>query len=284
MTSARITGNAKLAGVIGWPITHSLSPAIHNYWLANYNIDGLYAPLNVHPDQLADVIRALPKMGFAGVNLTLPHKELVLPMLASIDATASAIGAVNTIIIRDGACHGTNTDAYGFIENIRPHLTGKNKIGKNKAVLLGAGGAAKAVAYALAQEGFAEIIICNRSLAKAEHLASHYPTAKAASWQSRATHLEGADLLINATSLGLAAKEPLHIDLTALPKTALVTDIVYTPLITPLLQAAIAHGNPTIDGLGMLLHQATPAFHAWFGHPPTITAALRETISGAQEN
>lgn len=274
MTEHRITGKAKVAGVIGWPVTHTLSPALHNYWLNQYAIDGIYIPLSVNPDQLADVIRALPLMGLSGVSLTLPHKELVLPMLDSVDKKATIIGAVNQVIVTsEGKLHGTNTDAYGFIENLRPHLSAKNK-----AVVLGAGGASKAVVYALQQEGFKEIHITNRSLNKAKALAASFPEASPANWDDRAKLLEGADLLVNATSLGMSGKDPLDIDLAALPKTALVTDIVYAPLATPLLSAAAARGNKTVDGLGMLLHQGVPAFEAWFGTRPEVTSALRAYI------
>ncbi len=275
MTSPhRITGKARVAGVIGWPVTHTLSPALHNYWLAQYGIDGTYIPLSVTADHLAEVIRALPVMGLAGVSLTLPHKELVLPMLNSIDATATAIGAVNTVIVTpEGKLHGTNTDAYGFLANIRPHLTATNK-----AVVLGAGGAAKAVVYALAQAGFAEIVLLNRSLNKAQAIAASFPAAKAANWDYRDDALQNADLLVNATSLGMTGKDPLDIDIEALPTAALVTDIVYAPLTTELLARAQKRGNPTVDGLGMLLHQAVPSFEAWFGQKPEVTEALRNYI------
>lgn len=270
----RISGKARVAGVIGWPVTHSLSPALHNYWLASHRIDGAYIPLSVNPDRLGDVMRALPLMGLAGVNLTLPHKELVMPMLQSVDKTATAIGAVNTVIVTpEGKLHGLNTDAYGFIENIRPELTRKGK-----AVVLGAGGAAKAVVYALQEAGFKEIIITNRSPGKAEAIAASFPAAKAASWDSRAKTLTGADLLVNATSLGMTGKEELLLDMRELPTYALVTDIVYSPLVTPLLQNARMRGNKVVDGLGMLLHQAVPAFEAWFGVKPEVTPDLRQYI------
>lgn len=274
MTDQRITAKAKIAGVIGWPVTHSLSPILHNYWLAQHAIDGAYIPLSVNPDRLQEAMRALPLLGFSGVNLTLPHKELVLPMLDSVDKKATAIGAVNTVIVTsEGKLHGTNTDAEGFLENIRPALKTTAK-----AVLLGAGGAAKAVAYALSEAGFKEIVIINRSLNKAEALVASFPNAKASSWENRNTALENTDLLVNATSLGMTGKDPLDIDLSALPVSALVTDIVYAPLITPLLQAAKTRGNPIVDGLGMLLYQAVPGFEAWFGARPQVTEALRAHI------
>lgn len=273
MTS-RINGKARVAGVMGWPVTHTLSPALHNYWLAQHHINGIYIPLSVNPAQIAEAIRAVPMLGFAGVSLTLPHKELVIPFLDSVDQTATTIGAVNTVIVTpDGKLHGTNTDAYGFLENIRPHLNQTRK-----AVLLGAGGAAKAVAYALNEAGFQEIIILNRSLNKAEAIAAAFPQARAANWEDRNLLLEGADLLVNTTSLGMAGKDPLNITLMALPTKALVTDIVYSPLMTPLLTQAKSRGNRIVDGLGMLLHQGVPAFEAWFGTRPHVTGALRSHV------
>jgi shikimate dehydrogenase len=268
---SNITGKARVAGVIGWPVTHSLSPALHNYWLAAHNIDGVYIPLSVNPAHLTEIMPSLPLMGFRGVNLTLPHKELVLPLLDSADAEATAIGAVNTVIVTaEGKLHGTNTDAYGFIENIRPALAKKNK-----AVVLGAGGAAKAVIYALRQEGFAHIIVTNRTRHKAEVLAASFSGVSMEGWENRASALTGADLLVNATSLGMTGKAPLDISLDTLPETALVTDLVYAPLLTPLLVAAQSRGNPVVDGLGMLIHQAVPAFEAWFGSKPEVTPGLR---------
>lgn len=270
-----ISGHAKLAGVIGWPVSHSLSPKLHNYWLEQYGIDGAYLPLAVRPGDLASVIRALPAMGFRGANLTIPHKEAVIPLLDSIDDTARAIGAVNTIVIEGDKIHGTNTDAYGFMENIRPHLTGKGK-----AILLGAGGAAKAICHALLAEGFSHISIINRTEARAQALAAHFGgRIDVQKWDKRSGLLEGADLLVNTTSLGLSGKEALDIDLEALPKTALVTDIVYNPLITPLLETAKANGNPVVDGLGMLIHQAVPGFDMWFGTKPDVTAEVRQHLT-----
>ena len=266
-----ISGKGIIAGVIGWPVAHSLSPKLHHYWLARYGIDGAYVPLAVRPEDFAEVMRVLPKSGFAGVNLTLPHKELVLPMLSDMDEAAVAAGMANTIIMRDGKLFGRNTDSYGFRENIRPALKAKNK-----AVILGAGGAAKAVCHALIQEGFADIVVTNRSPGRAGALAKQFPGIIAQPWEWRSKSLAGADLLVNATSLGMGGKESLDIDLAALPASALVTDIVYTPLMTPLLLAAQARGNRIVDGLGMLLHQAVPGFEAWFGVRPEVDAALRD--------
>ena len=272
---ANITGKARIAGVMGWPVTHSLSPKFHNYWLQLYGIDGAYIPLSVHPDYIGEVITALPKMGLSGVNLTLPHKELVLPYLDSMDDAARAIGAVNTIVIENAKLHGMNTDAYGFSENIRPHLPAK----KRKAVVLGAGGAAKAVAYALVGLGFQAICVLNRTPDRADALAIQLgkPVSSRA-WSELPEALQDCDLLVNCTSLGMHGKEALLIDLSPLPIQALVTDIVYVPLETALLHQAKARGNPTVDGLGMLIHQAVPGFEAWFGKKPDVTADVLKYI------
>ena len=268
---------AKRAGVIGWPVGHSLSPKLHGYWLKHYNIKGEYLAKGVEPEDLEEALRALPKKGWQGCNLTIPHKEAALLSMDSLDEEARAIGAVNTVIVKKGKLHGTNTDAYGFIENIRPFMPKA----KNKAVVLGAGGAAKAVCYALIKDGFDKISIANRTHEKSEALARQFGNkANAAMWDERAALLEQADLLVNATSLGMTGKGPLDIDLSRLPKTALVTDIVYAPLVTPLLAQANARGNSVIDGLGMLLHQAVPAFEAWFGVRPEVTPELRQYVLG----
>ena len=276
MSGAPISGRAKIAGVIGYPIAHSLSPRLHNYWLAQLGIDGVYIPLEVRSEDFVQVIKSLSKMGFQGVNLTLPHKELVLPLLSGIDEDARRAGMANTITItKQGTLYGMNTDSYGFSENIRPHLTSH----KNKAVVLGAGGAAKAICHALLKEGFKEIVAANRSPMRAKALAHQFAGKIALqAWEKRSEILADADLLVNATSLGMAGKEALSIDLAALPKLALVNDIVYTPLMTPLLEQAKARGNKIVDGLGMLLHQAVPGFTAWFGAKPEVNDALRKYI------
>ncbi len=271
MTNSRI----KKSGVVGWPVSHSLSPRLHNFWLKKYNIAGEYKAYPVKPEELPDFINNLRKDNdFAGVNLTIPHKEAVMELLDEVDDIATTIGAVNTIIYKNGRLLGTNTDAYGFSENIKPFISGKNK-----AVVLGAGGAAKAVLFALKQLGFSEIIITNRTRDRAEILSSvisHPLSVK--NWENRNEILKDADLLVNTTSLGMTGKEALEIDLSLLPKTALVTDIVYSPLITPLLAQAQLRGNRLVDGLGMLLHQAVPAFEAWFGLRSEVTEELRQHV------
>jgi shikimate dehydrogenase len=270
-----VASDLKKAGVVGWPVAHSLSPRLHGYWLKKYSISGEYKAYGVEPDNLPEFISSLRENeNFHGVNLTIPHKEAVIRLLDRIDDTAQAIGAVNTVIARDGKLFGTNTDAYGFAENIRPHI-----VGRKKAVVLGAGGAAKAVIVALKNLGFEEIIITNRTLERAKALSSviRHPSS-AIHWEKRGEILKGADLLVNTTSLGMTGKEPLEIDLSLLPRNSLVTDIVYSPLITPLLAQAQARGNSIVDGLGMLLHQAVPAFAAWFGVEPEVTGELRQYV------
>ncbi|MDE3016126.1 MAG: shikimate dehydrogenase [Pseudomonadota bacterium] len=267
--------NSRIAGVIGWPAAHSLSPKLHGYWLRTLGVGGEYVAWPVRPEALESFITTMAGKGFAGCNVTIPHKEAVFNLLRKIgevDDTAIHAGAVNTIIVKTGGIlHGTNTDVYGFTENVRPHLTGKNK-----AVIFGAGGAARAIGRALIDLAFNTIIIANRTLARADAIGQQFGRRlEIASWQERAALLENSDLLVNATSLGMAGKPPLEIDLSSLPGHALVTDVVYTPLETPLLAEARARGNPAVDGLGMLLHQAAPGFAAWFGVKPEVTDALR---------
>jgi shikimate dehydrogenase len=266
----------KLAGVIGWPVEHSLSPKLHSYWLKHYGIDGEYSAWAAEPKNLAAALKSLPQKNWHGCNLTIPHKEAALALVDSVDDVARAIGAINTIIVKENKLHGTNTDAYGFIENIRPHLPAR----KNKAVVLGAGGAARAVCYALIKEGFASVSVINRTHDKSIVLAEQFGNMiSAATWENRAALLGDADLLVNTTSLGMKGKEPLDLDLSKLPTSALVTDIVYTPLVTPLLQQAKTRGNRIVDGLGMLLYQAVPGFAAWFGTRPEVTDELREHVN-----
>jgi shikimate dehydrogenase len=275
-----LPANIKKAAVIGYPVAHSLSPRLHNYWLKKYNIAGEYTAIEVLPENLADFIKSLDKNGFCGVNVTIPHKENVISFLDEIDKYAQAIDAVNTIVVQDGRLIGKNTDVYGFFENIKPYITGRKK-----SVILGAGGAAKAVVSALSLFEFSEIIITNRTKKRAEDLINRLDSRlrgndkiKIADWEKRSEILQDADLLVNTTSLGMTGKGELDINLEKLPKTALVTDIVYNPLITPLLAQAQARGNLIVDGLGMLLHQAVPAFEAWFGVRPEVTEDLRKYI------
>jgi len=270
-----LPANIKKAAVIGYPVAHSLSPRLHNYWLKKYNIAGEYTAIEVLPENLSEFIKSLDKNGFCGVNVTIPHKENVINLMYEAETLAWRVGAVNMITVKDGRLFGYNTDSYGFVENIMLNITGKNK-----AIVLGAGGAAKAVVYALYNIGFQRIIIANRTKDKAEKLSDnwHYNGIEVADWENRSEILQDADLLVNTTSLGMTGKGDLEINLEKLPKTALVTDIVYNPLITPLLAQAKARGNPIVDGLGMLLHQAVPAFEAWFGVRPVVDEELRKYI------
>ena len=272
-----LTGTARLAGVMGWPVGHSRSPRLHGYWLDAYGIDGAYLPLPVAPEHIETALRALPLLGFAGVNLTVPHKEAALGVIDRVDALARRIGAVNTVVVAaDGTLDGTNTDAFGFTENLRAGAPDWEP--SRAAVVLGAGGAARAVCVGLADAGVAEIRLANRTAARATRLADELSGIQPVAWEARGDALDGAGLLVNTTTLGMTGAPPLDIALDALAGDAVVTDIVYAPLETPLLAAARARGNVTVDGLGMLLHQARPGFAAWFGHEPDVTDALRAFV------
>lgn len=269
-----------LAGVIGWPVGHSRSPRLHGWWLKQYGIDGAYLPLPVRPGNFERVLRTLPLMGFAGANVTVPHKEAALAAVDVAEPAARRIGAVNTVVVRaDGSLEGRNTDAFGFLENLRQgHPGWRPETGP--ALVLGAGGAARAVVAALAGAGVAEIRLANRARARAEALAATLGPLVVVDWAERSAALDGVALLVNATTLGMTGQPPLDIALDALPRRAVVNDIVYAPLETPLLRAAEARGNPVVDGLGMLLHQARPGFQAWFGTMPEVTAGLRAFVLG----
>ncbi len=269
----------KRAGVMGWPVEHSRSPLLHRFWLKQYGIDGEYRLLPVRPEELAKALRGLAAHGFAGCNLTLPHKEAALAIVDRIDATARRIGAINTIVVgTEGALEGRNTDAFGFHENLKAALPGW-RADAGPAVVLGAGGAARAVVAALLDEHAPEIRLANRHRDRAVALAAALGgPIEIVDWARRADALAGAALLVNTTSLGMAGQPPLDLALDALPANAVVNDIVYVPLETPLLAAARRRGNRVVDGLGMLLHQARPAFAAWFGVMPEVTPALREAV------
>ncbi len=276
-----ITGAARLAGVMGWPVSHSRSPVLHNFWLREYAIDGVYMPLAVAPGSFERVLGALPLMGFAGVNVTVPHKEAAFATVDDTDRLAQRIGAVNTIVFDDdGRAHGSNTDAFGFIESLRTKVPGWSGAA-GPAVVLGAGGAARAIVAALQDDGAPEIRIVNRTRDRARRLVEEFgsPLTDVA-WQARADALDGAALVVNTTTLGMAGNPPLDLSLDSLPRDAVVNDIVYVPLETPLLTAATARGNPAVDGLEMLLHQARPGFARWFGTEPEVTDRLRATVRG----
>lgn len=277
-----LTGKTRLAGVMGWPVTHSLSPRLHGFWLKKYGIDGVYVPLAVRPDDFAEAIRGLPRLGFMGANVTVPHKEVALAAVDLADPLARRIGAVNTIIVRrDGMLEGTNTDGFGFMENLRSAMP-RWDVHAAPAAVIGAGGAARALCVALIDAGVPEIRLVNRTGSRAEALASEIGGPfRIVSWKERHFALEGAGLLANATTLGMTGQDPLEIQLSLLPPDAVVTDIVYAPLKTRLLMDAEARGNPWVDGLGMLLHQARPGFSAWFGREPEVTPALRSFMAEA---
>ena len=274
-----IGGAARVAGVMGWPVAHSRSPLLHNFWLDRYGIDGAYVPFAVRPGEVAGALRALPDLGVAGVNVTVPHKEAAFAAVDARDAAARRIGAVNTVFVDDGgALRGSNTDAFGFLEALRTRSPGWTAAA-GPAVVLGAGGAARAVLAALAEAGAPEVRLVNRTRARAESLADAFGAPVAVvGWGERESALAGAALLVNTTTLGMAGAPPLDLRLDDLPESALVNDIVYTPLETALLAAAQARGCAAVDGLEMLLHQARPGFAGWFGREPEVGDALRQRL------
>ena len=262
------------AFVTGWPVKHSLSPKLHSYWLDALNIEGYYKAIGLKPEQFKEGILNLAAQGYAGGNVTIPHKESALKIADEVSDVARAIGAANTLVFKDGSIFATNTDAYGFIANITATTPITHK---DTAIVLGAGGAARAIVYALQQEGFDHIIIANRTLSKAESLAQEF-NAQASEWDKIKGHLKHCDLLVNTTSLGMNGENDIKLDLKTMPKHAIVNDIVYTPLQTGLLRAAHDSGLATVDGLGMLLHQAVEGFSLWFGKRPQVTEELRQYI------
>jgi shikimate dehydrogenase len=274
-----ISGRARLAGVAGWPVSHSRSPRLHNFWLRACGIDGAYLPLAIAPENFEMAVRALPKLGFAGCNVTMPHKEAALRAVDRVDPAAWRIGAVNTIVVaNDGSLDGSNTDAYGFLQALYEGAPGLD-IAKGPAVLIGAGGAAKAIAVALLDAGVPDLLVLNRTEARAQALAEALDAGiTVGAWSERAACLAGANLLVNSTTQGMQGQPALALALDDLAADAVVMDAVYTPLITPLLAAAKDRGNPIVDGLGMLLHQARPGFMAWFGREPVVGQALRDHI------
>lgn len=278
----RLTGAARLAGVVGWPIAHSLSPRLHGYWLGRYGIDGAYVPLGVRPADFEAAFRALPKLGFRGVNLTVPHKPAALGLVDEVDAMAARIGAVNTVVFDSdtGRSLGLNTDAPGFLASLRAGAPDW-RADAGPAVVLGAGGAARAVVVALLDAGTPILRLVNRTRDRAETLAARLGDGRVwvTEWRARADLLADAALVVNTTTLGMTGAGALDLDLDALAGDALVTDLVYSPLETPLLAAARARGNPVVDGLGMLLHQAAPGFAHWFGRTPEVDQGLRDAVA-----
>ena len=268
-----------LAGVMGWPVMHSRSPALHGYWLSEYGLAGAYVPLAIEPAKLKTALRALPALCFSGCNLTIPHKEKAMAVVDEVDDAARAIGAISCVTVRpNGSLAGTNNDGYGYIESIREEAPGW-RAGEGPVVVIGAGGAARAVVHALIGAGAGEIRLVNRTAARSEALARDLGgPIRVVGWEDRAGALEGAATLVNTTSQGMVGNPPLDLDLARLSPRTLVSDIVYVPAETPLLAAARARGNRTVNGLGMLLHQARPAWKAWFGIEPRVTPAMRAAI------
>ena len=268
-----------LAGVIGSPIAHSKSPALHTHWLKTLGIAGHYIPIDVAQEDLEHIIKTLPKMGFVGVNVTVPYKEKVMDFADLVTDRAALIGSANTLIFRkDGKIHADNTDSYGFIQNLRQKAPDWDpKAGP--AAILGAGGAARAVIAALVEVGVPEILISNRTKARAEKLKADFgKRLRVVDWVQAGNMLEEAATVINTTSLGMVGKPPLRVPLDGLQKGTLVTDLVYAPLMTHLLNEANEAGCVTVDGLGMLLHQAVPAFERWFGVRPQVTDEARAAV------
>ncbi len=270
---------------MGWPVGHSLSPRLHGFWLREYGIAGAYEAFAVKPEDLALSLRGLQEKGIVGVNLTIPHKVAACVIVDELDPVAKRIGAVNLVTVgADGRLLGRNTDAYGFAQNL---LASGYKPTGGGAFVLGAGGACRAVLVALENMGFSDIRLANRTKEKAEILARELQTSRTRisviDWDGASAATEGVDLLVNTTSLGMAGQPPLDFSLEGLPRDAVVTDIVYSPLETDLLRRARQRGNRVVDGLGMLLHQARPAFEAFFGKDPEVTERLRRHVLSGRE-
>lgn len=283
-----ISGKAKIAGVIGWPIAHSLSPRLHSYWLEAHGIDGAYIPLAVKREDFARVIKSLRMSGFRGVNVTVPHKEAAFAIAHHLDDAALAAGAVNLLLFGNGVIEGRNTDAGGLAASLTEALT-KNALSGKDAVLLGTGGAARAAVLALSELGAREIRIVGRNHGRSEVLVREFSLRtktrlRAMAWKDWAKAADGAGVLVNATSAGMSGKDILELPLDPLPVNAVVTDLVYNPLETDLLKRAQARGNRIVDGLGMLMHQAVPAFEAFYGERPQVTPALRTELKKALRN
>jgi shikimate dehydrogenase len=273
MTPAK---NPPAACLIGWPAAHSRSPLIHRYWLRTLGIEGGYVVEAVPPEEFKDFVLRLSLRGFVGANVTIPHKEQALA-LSKPDARAMAVGAANTLWFKDGELCSTNTDVEGFINNLDASAPGWDKV--EEALVLGAGGAARAVVFGLIERGIKTVHVANRTLPRAQALAEKFGAAvQPSAWSEVAGLLPRAGLLVNTTSLGMHGQPPLEIDVSLLPTTAVVADLVYVPLQTELLAAAHARGLRTADGLGMLLHQAVRGFELWFGRRPEVTPELRALI------
>jgi len=268
-----------MAGVMGWPVMHSRSPLMHNYWFDQLGLAGTYVPLAIEPAGLEAALRALHPLGFAGCNLTIPHKQQAMTIVDEVDDVAKAIGAISCVVVRpDGSLFGTNNDWFGFIDNLKQdHPDWRADAGP--VTVIGAGGGSRAVCYGLMREGAKEIRLVNRTRARAEGIAAEFGgPIEVLPWEDRHDALDGVAMAVNTTSQGMVGEPPLNLKLDRLPVTALAADIIYIPLETPYLAAARARGNPTINGLGMLLHQGRPAWKRWFAIEPAVTPDLRERM------
>ena len=268
-----------LAGVMGWPVMHSRSPLIHNFWFEQHGLAGRYVPLAIRPEGLSAALRALPALGFAGCNVTIPHKQAAMQIVDDVHDSARQIGAISCVTVRaDGSLLGSNNDAFGFIRNLRQQQPDW-RADAGPAVVVGAGGGARAILCGLLQEGVREIRLVNRSIARAHELAQAFgPAVQVHDWAGRHAALAGAALVVNTTSQGMVGQGTLDLVLDQLPLTAIAADIVYVPLVTPFLATARARGNPTVTGLGMLLHQGPLAWMAWFDIEPKVTDELQRLV------
>lgn len=276
------SAGTRLAGIVGWPVVHSLSPVIHSYWIRKHRLDAAYVPLPVRPGHLATALRALPALGFRGCNVTVPHKVEARSLVDEESALAGTVGAVNTIFVRDGRLIGANTDVGGFVAGLHEQRPEWHRSGR-RAVVVGAGGAARAIVAGLRAEHGDEIVIANRTLAKAEEIAAQFEGVRAVGLRDLEAELTGAGLLVNASTLGMGNGPTLDPDLAGLAADAVVADIVYVPLETALLRGASRRGLATVDGLGMLLHQAVPGFEGWFGVRPVVDHDLRKHVLATLE-
>lgn len=268
-----------MAGVMGWPVMHSRSPMMHNYWMEQQGVAGTYVFFEIKPGELAPALKALHPLGFAGCNLTIPHKLDAMSIVDEVDDVARKIGAISCVVVReDGTLFGTNNDWFGFIGNLKQQAPDW-RADAGPVTVIGAGGGSRAVCYGLLQEGATELRLVNRTRSKAEAIAAEYGgPITVLPWEERHDALEGVATVVNATSQGMVGEAALDIRLDALPRTAQVADIIYTPLETPFLAEARARGNRTVNGLGMLIHQGPPAWKYWFGLEPTVTDELRDMM------
>ena len=270
-----LSGHARLAGITGWPVGHSRSPRLHGYWIDRYKVDAAYVPLPIEPAHFPEAIRGLMRAGFAGVNCTIPHKEAAFAVCDSVDESAHRAGAVNTLVFQEGRISGSNTDGWGWMENLRAHGVDP---AAGPALLLGAGGSARAIAAVLLALGV-RVTVTNRTRDRADALANELPGLAVIDWDRRDDALADQALLVNTTSLGMEGQPPLEVDLTRAPAGMAVSDIVYVPLETPLLADAAARGLRCVEGLGMLLYQAVPGFRLWFGVDPEVDDGLRRHVA-----